>query len=251
MKKFLPLSLALSALLLATSPAQIASDNASNYGGTWVDGNNGGSGFQAWNLYTSTTNGTAGHFLGDSAAQGFGDINTAGVAFGMFGNPTGGNYSNAERLFSNSLNNGNAFLIDVAVAFRNGAKGISLFVGGDFSGPNQVWNFNVGGDQYQVNGADLGWAYNQQSIFEITATQISATSLQVSMVRGSDTFTDTYTVASPLTGFRLYVGDTEAGNDLNNLYSNNLAVIPEPATWALLGLGAMAWIVRRKTKSLT
>lgn len=230
--------------------AQIASDNASNYV-TWGNGSNAGTGFLAWNLYTTAGNGTAGFFLGNSTAQGFGNINTADKAFGMYGNPAGTNYANAERLFSNSLNNGEAFLIDLAIAFRNGNKGISLFINNGFNFGDQVWNFNVTGDQYRVQNADLGWSYNQQSIFAVQATQVSPTQLMVSLTRGVDNFTANYTVTSALTGFRLYVGDTEAGDDLNNLFANNMSVIPEPTAFALLSAGLGAWILRRKTNRLS
>ena len=80
MKKIILSSLAVAALAAGHLNAQIiATDVASNYTTeTWVNGSNLGSGFGAWDLFTS---GTAGYFIGDSVAQGFGNVNTAGSAF--------------------------------------------------------------------------------------------------------------------------------------------------------------------------
>jgi hypothetical protein len=231
-----------------TLSAQIASDNASNYtSATWINGSNLGTGFGAWDLYIST-NGTAGRFIGDSVAQGFGNINTNGSSFGMWGNPVGDNYSNAQRAFSNALSVGNSFSIQLAIAYRNGSKGISLFSGG-FAPANEIWNFNVGGDQYSAGGViQTSWAYSQTSIFNLTASQTSATSIDISLTRGSDNYTTTISNTGALSGFRLYVGSTDATGNLNNLYFNNLSVVPEPSTYALLGLGAASvlWRIRRR-----
>lgn len=226
----------------------IAQDLASNYtSATWVNGSNLGSGFGAWDLFTS---GSAGYFIGDSVAQGFGNVNTAGSAFGMFGNPSGDNYANAQRALSTPLTTGQSFSIDLAIAFRNGNKGISLFAGG-FAEANQIWNFNVGGDAYTAGGTALGWAYAQDSVFSLTATQLSLTSIGISLVRGSDTYSTNVTSAGGFSGFRAYVGSTDAGDDRNNLFMNNMQAVPEPSTYALLALGAAAlggYAARRRAR---
>jgi len=238
MKKILLSSLTAAALAVGSANAQvIAQDLASNYTtATWVNGSNLGSGFGPWDLFTS---GSAGYFIGDSVAQGFGNVNTSGSAFGMYGNPAGDNYANAQRALSTPLSTGQAFSIDLAVAFRNGSKGISLFAGG-FAEANQIWNFNVGGDAYTAGGTALGWAYAQDSVFSLTATQVSLTSVGISLVRGSDTYNTNVTSAGGFSGFRAYVGSTDAGDDRNNLFMNNMQAVPEPSTYALLTLSALA-----------
>jgi hypothetical protein len=245
---------------LQSSNAQIITntDTAANYGGagepSWTNGANAGSGFGSWNLFITTDiGGSAGTFLGSSASQGFGNIDTSGQSFGMYGNPAGNNYANAERGFSSSLNVGDSFSIDLAVAFRNGNKGISLFSGG-FAPANEVWNFNVAGDQYTAGGSNLGWAYSQTSVFNLLATQTAADSYTISLTRGVDTYSTNIVGLGGLSGFRLYVGSTEAGNDLNNLFFNNMqtTIVPEPSTYAMLGLSALALLgygIRRRIRN--
>jgi len=262
-----PSVLALTAIIASTSllvvlapraKAQIVTntDTAANYGGVgepgWTNGANAGSGFGSWNLYTT---GTAGNFLGSSVSQGFGNIDTDGQSFGMYGNPTGDNYFNAERSFSSALNTGDTFSINLAVAFRNGNKGISLFSGG-FAPANEVWNFNVGGDNYTAGGSNLGWAYSQTSVFNLLATQTSANTYSISLTRGGDLYTTNISGLGGLSGFRMYVGSTDAGNDLNNLFANSLqtTVVPEPTTYAMLALSAIAlggytWRRRQRTRN--
>lgn len=259
------LSLAVIALLSLTSltlllngncQAQILTntDTAANYGGVgepaWTDGANAGNGFGAWNLYTT---GSAGNFLGSSVSQGFGNIDTAGQSFGMYGNPAGDNYFNAERSFSSTLNTGDTFSIDLAIAFRNGNKGISLFSGG-FAPANEVWNFNTGGDQYSAAGSNLGWSYSQTSIFNLLTTQTGANTYTISLTRGLDTYSTNITGLGGLSGFKLYVGSTGAGNDLNNLFANNLqtTIVPEPlpSSYALISLVALALICYKKRRNL-
>ncbi len=202
-----------------------ALDNAGNYA-TYSNGNNAGFGFSAWDLWTQNTSSTAyaGHFLGNSVSLGFGNINTSDKAFAMYGNPAGSfPQANAQRIINN-WGDGSKFSIDLAVAYRNGYKGIDLFE----PGYGQIWNFNVGGDLYAVNSANLGWSYSQTSVFQLSVTQ-NGSNLDVVLTRGTDTYTGTIT-GKTLFGFKLYVGNTGDGNALNNLLFNNLKVeVADPA----------------------
>jgi len=84
----------------------IAADSAGNYS-SWSNGDDQGYGFTSWTLETITNGGSAGHFIGSSSAQGFGDINTSSKAFGMYGNPnpgSGQNQANADMLMKLDLN---------------------------------------------------------------------------------------------------------------------------------------------------
>lgn len=228
------------ALVASSGSAEtiIGSDYASNYGGTWLNNSNLGSGFGAWNLYTSD-GATASTFQSDSVVAGFGDVNGASpatIAFGMFGE-TG--YQNAERSLLSPLAVGNTFRVDLASAFRNGAKGISLFRNGAFGGGDQFWNLNVGGDQYTAGGVNQGWDYSQTSVFNLEVTQTSSSSIDISLTRNTDSYSTTISGISQMTGFRLYVGDT-GGGTLNNLYFNNMVVaVPEPAMAPLVIFGLL------------
>jgi hypothetical protein len=203
--------------------SQVAVDHAGNYL-SWSNGSNLGSGFSAWSL---TNTGSAGHFLGSSSSQGFGNIDVSSKSFGMYGNPSGGNFSNARRTFNytiesttyTSLQNGHTFRIELATAYRNGNKGLDIDVGGVGK-----WNFNVGSDIYAVQSVDQGWAYSQTSIFVIEVTQISATNAHIRVTRGGDIYEETnFNLTGRLTGINLYCANTEAGN-LNNLFFNNLSI---------------------------
>jgi Putative Ig domain len=227
---------ALLALAAASTAFAQGSDNAANYGtsGNWTNSSNRGTGFGAWNLFGT---GTHGHFLGNSTEQGFGDVNTSGVAFAMNGNPSGNNYANAQRSFSGPLDQGQSFSIKLAIAYRNGNKGIDLYSAGGFGDNNKLWNFNVGGDNYTANGANLttsgvNWAYSQTSVFILTANQVTSNTINISLTRGTDTYSAT--VNGTLGGIGLYVGSTDNGDALNNLYFNDLQITGTPT---ITGLG--------------
>ncbi len=229
------LTIAISSLNTVSSYAQITlnSDNASNYT-TWDNGSNLGTGFTNWDLWTQNTDGShfAGHFLGDSAGQGFGNINTGTKAFGMYGNPTNANapQANAQRFLNSTgstqvggrsyLLSGQSFKIDLAVAYRNGFKGIDL-LDQNFT---QLFNFNVANNLYTTTtNADLGWAYSQTSIFQLEVQQTDTNTYTVKITRGVDTYLSGNRTGQ-FSGFKLYVGDATDGNNLNNLFFNNLQV---------------------------
>lgn len=212
----------------------VASDNAGNYA-SWTNGSTGGTGFTAWDLWTQNTDVShfAGQFLGSSVAQGFGDINTTGQAFGMYGNPyyaTLPPQANAQRFLNNTgsaqvsgrsfLLPGQSFKMDLAIAFRNGYKGVDL-LDQNF---NALFNFNVTNDLYTTStSSDLGWSYAQNSIFTLEVQQTDTYVYTVTITRGSDVY-QSGNRSGQFSGVKLYVGNTDPGNDLNNLFFNNMAL---------------------------
>lgn len=241
--------------------AQIVSDNAGNYNGTWTNGSNGGTGFLAWTINNNDGGGNfAGTFIGDSTA-GAGNINTGGQSFGLYANP-GLAFVNADRAFATSLAVGNIFSFQLALNFDNGNKGFNLYAGTQ----GQVFNFNVGsgasvgasGGATLNPGSGAGYNYGgNDSVLDVTIT-MSSSSFAYQIARTSSggfqgtLFSGTVTgLTDNVTGFRFYVSGTDSGAAQNNLYVNSLEVIPEPTAFALLSAGLGAWILRRKTKRLS
>ena len=227
------------------------SDNAGNYT-SWTDTSNQGTGFGAWTLVNNNAGGTtppfAGHFIGSSTGStgdpGSGNINSSanGSSFGMYANPNGAIATASRSFAGGALSIGQTFTLQLAVNFRNGAKGFSLTNGG-----NEVFNFNIGGDQYSVNSVNLTLpnGFQSDSDFSLSFTQYSATTMSVAIVRSSSAGANepVYSANLPIasaTGFQLYNTNTTAGGNVNNLYANNFAIIPEPSTVALLGVGCLA-----------
>ncbi|MCX6969857.1 MAG: PEP-CTERM sorting domain-containing protein [Verrucomicrobia bacterium] len=259
MKKLVLISGLAIALATAGAHAQIATDNASNYGGSWTNGSNGGTGFLAWNI-TNNNNGTsifAGNFLGDSTS-GAGNINTGGVAFGLYANPAAASV-NANRAFAVSLSSGNIFTFQLALNFDNGNKGFDFFAGGD----GTVLNFNVGSgagvssSKTLTPGTSVVYDYGgNNAVFNVTLTMTSSSAFSYDISRTSSLGTQGTLFSGNVsgltqgpTGIGFYVAGTDAGGAAqNNLYVNSLSVVPEPSTFALLGLGLAAFALRRKTK---
>ncbi|MFN7593915.1 MAG: hypothetical protein ACK5QZ_11260, partial [Bacteroidota bacterium] len=67
------------------------SDNATNYGGSWTNGSNQGTGYNAWSITTGGAN--SGTFIGNPSSGGMGTTNIGTTAFGLFGHS--GQYVNA------------------------------------------------------------------------------------------------------------------------------------------------------------
>jgi len=243
------IALFLTAVSLAAGSAFAAlegTDNASNYGGTWINGSNGGTPgtFNPWDLTNNGGGGFEGYFLG-SSTDGSGNINTGGVSFGIFANPAGA-FADALRSFGSTLSVGQTFSIDIAVNFRNGNKGFSLF-----DGATEIFNLNVGGDDYQINGLSIGAPYSSTAIFSLSLTQTSLTAGSYSVFYNGNSQTYTGGFTGLASGFKLYNSGTDNGDAANNLYFNNLAIVPEPSSLTLLAGPALlgAWFFVRRRRS--
>jgi hypothetical protein len=254
MKKVLLSSLAAAAVAVGSANAQfIATDNAGNYSGGWTDGSNGGSGFSSWALSSSNGTGFAGNFIGDPSSVGITGMGSQ--AFGLFANPSGsGAFSTADRSFTTPLVAGNIFSFQWSINFDSGStgnKGFNLYTGAP--GTGEIVNVNnAGSSAITFNGTDIGFAYGINAM-TWTFTQISPTSLGLSVNGrdGSGLFTTNISgLSGPVSSFRFYASDLQGG-DQAQPYFNDLQVVPEPSTYALLTLGALAlggYAARRRAR---
>jgi len=250
MKKILFSSLAAAAVAVGTANAQIAIDNAGNYGGGWTDGSNGGSGFSPWVISIDQGTGFSGNFIGDPNAAGVTGMGTQ--AFGLYANPAGsGAFVNVGRAFP-ALNVGDFFSVQWGVNWDSGAgnKGLNILAGND-----QLFNINLGdfpGD-ITFNSINTGIAFGTDPM-TWTFTHITAGNVLVEATgrtTGSGVvFTTNVAVSGAPNTFQFYTSAMEAG-DQRQLYFNNPTVVPEPSTYALLTLGALAlggYAARRRAR---
>ncbi len=232
------LMLGFSIFSMSTSQAALfAYDDASSsvYNDGWASGDNGGYGFSAWTL-DGGGSGYYGNFTGDSRnltdSLSGANINVAGESFGMYGN-SGTAYAGATRNFTGGeLSAGQQFSFVIGVNYRNGNKGFDL----RNSSGTTLWNFNVGGDAYKVNGTSVfGNSYDANSAFSFLFTQ-NGSMLDWTITRsGGLTGTESGTssiAAGNIAGVRFYVSGTDGGNE-NDFYFNSLSVVPEPTHIAL------------------
>jgi len=228
--------------------------SASAYGGGWfvssytLDGTvASGAGFGAWNLRADPN---AAVRIESVASLGGGTLlNTGSAAFRLSGGwyeATPGNwvqaYAKAERwLDPAGLDVGQAFTFQMAVNYRNGAKGVDLF-GIDGT---KIFNFNVGGDDYLVGNAttgngSIGNSYSNDTLLEFRFEQTNSAGGSWTITRSgglSDLDAGTYT--GVVRRFDFYAGGTD-NNNPDALFFNNFAIIPEPSSLSLLLAGGLA-----------
>ncbi len=248
------------------SAATPGSDNAGDpvYGGSGAGSFNGKDGgtpatFGAWAVAANPPGTTAaGSFIGDSTTlapgNGGGNINTSGASFGLFGHS--GATAEATRFFDAPLLNGQSFIFQLAVNFRNGNKGIDV----RDTNSNTIFNLNIGGDVYSVNNTPTGATtilfgnvYDPNTVFTVQLTQTDATGGIWTITRSgglTGSQSSFFNYIGVAAGFHLYNAQTTGGGaPEDNLFFNNPQVVPEPSTFALVAgptLGALLYIRRRR-----
>jgi hypothetical protein len=248
MKKLLVAAVASIAVSSGALAANNASDNAStsNYpGSTWNTGSNGGTGFGSWTLTSIPSGGFAGSYIGGTAI--------GNPAFGIF---SGGNAAAemlANRPFTGGgLTAGQSFSVTIGntVTINNpGQIGLSLMSGSSarwtlkFVGGGANWLLNDGGTDFSS-----GQAYAANTPLTLTFTYNGGSSYSYTFGTGSgNNYTATADISN-LDGVQFF--STNQGND-QNMGINNLSVVPEPSTYALLALSAVAfgvYLARRRRR---
>jgi hypothetical protein len=256
MKKILLSSLTAAALAVGSTHAQtIASDNGGNYGSGWTNGANGGTGFLGWNISATPGTGFAGSFIGDPTFAGVTGMST--TSFGLFANPGGsGATVTVARGMSNALSVGDTFSFQWGINWDSdvGNKGFNLFSGG--VGGAQLLNVNQAGFPGDITfeGANTGIAYGTGPMtWSFTLTTPSNLLVTSSARDGTTTpvFTTNFAVAAAPNAFSFYATAMGAGDQRQSYFNNMTVVVPEPSTYALLTLSALAlggYAARRRAR---
>jgi len=235
----------------STRAAFMGSDNAGNYGNAWAG--NGGTGFGDWSFSNTSGNGSQnGSFLATSSGNSDLSIATSGKGWGLYANSgqtanairtlTGGNLV-AGQSFSLRMDNGNVNSGgSVGFSLRNSAQQNRFefyFVGGQNN-----YKININGTE-----TDTGVGFTSGGL-NLIFTQNGANGYTFS-INGSTPLTGALS-ASDISEIRFFDFNSGGGN---NVYFNDLAVVPEPTNIALGifgavgGLGGLVrWGARMKSR---
>ena len=122
-----------------------------------------------------------------------------------------------------------------------------MVTGFDLQCGTGLFNFSIGNDNYYFGGIDLGaegWVYVSDGVYSLEFGFVTETIMNAKITRtsGSD-MTRSFEIpnvalSGPIDNFKFYVSGTDNAEAQNNLYFNNLEVIPEPSAYGLF-LGAL------------
>lgn len=199
-----------------------AADNAGNYGGSWIDGSNQGSGFGAWTMTSGTNGGFSGHFVGDPSGAGI--TGMPNPSFGLYANPgDNGNFANADRPLTGPLSIGSTLSFMWGVNWDSnggGNKGINLYVGG--TSGTQIININMGASAaITINGNAMFNDYGTNAM-TLNFEYVSAGQLRVYATGrdGVETYDQTIAVAGAPDAIRFYASGLDSGGERQPYFNN-------------------------------
>lgn len=230
-----------------SSHALLASDNASNYSGSFI-GDDFGTGMQAW---TSSLTGSGGSYVG---ASGLSASNT----WAIYSGGNAGNSFAAYRKFDTAMAVGDTFSIEIGYtgvdSTAPGEIGINLYSGGafrlglKFTGGGTNWQLNDGGSDFTAG--NLTWSGGSPgTTLNYSFTRGTGNTYSLSLTQGSESYSGINNTSTSGTmdidEFEIYSSAQGSGE---NVGFDNISVVPEPSTYALLGLGAAfgLWHLRRR-----
>jgi hypothetical protein len=248
MKKTTASLFAIAVFAAGVANAQIAFDTASNYTtATWTNGANAGSGVQPWSLNVASG---ATNFIGNPADAGIGTTGIGTTAFGMRATQSG-NYADAVLTLNNPLALGQILSFYWAVNWDTDGggnnKGFNLL-----AGTNQVVNVNIGGSStITVNGVNANTNYGTDPMLvSIGRSALQGYYFSLTSRSGGSAYQLPIFNSNAVDSVAFYAANNN--DDVNrNMYFNNIQVVPEPSTYALLSLGALAlggYAVRRRAR---
>ncbi len=244
MKKLL-LGAALSAAISSGAFALTASDNSGNYSGTFI-GLNQGTGFNAW---TGSATGSGGNYIGASGLS--------ASSFAVYSGGAAGNSYEATRPFSTAMSIGDTFSVQLGYnSVDTGEIGLNLYSGGSF---RLGFKFINGGSAWQINdgGSDfssgISWAGgNPGTTLNFSLTRGTGSQYTINISSGAQTYGGTnYTASSGTMSIDSVSFYSSAQGASQNVGFDNLSVVPEPSTYALLALSAAGfggYVIRRRRR---
>jgi large repetitive protein len=193
-----------------------AYDQASNYGSSWTNGSNLGSGFSPWVFIIGANTGA---FIGNPANDGSGTSGIGTSAFGIYA--TGSTYLNARRPIVNGMMVGEelSFYWIFNWDAGSGSKGFDLKAGGTL-----VFNVNnTGSSTITTTNGTANTNYGTTPML-VTLTRTSASQYNFSMTSrsGGATYSTTINSAANIDAVDFYIGGQNDGAGQRNLYFNHL-----------------------------
>jgi len=226
--------------------ALTASDNSGNYSGTFI-GLNQGTGFNAW---SGSATGGGGNYIGGSGLS--------ASSWAIYSGGGAGNSYQATRPFSTAMSIGDIFTLQLGyTGVSNGGEiGINLFSGGSFRlgfkfiGGSSGWVLNDGGSDFSSGISWAGGTPGATLNYSFTRGTGNAYSLNIS--QGTQSYTGNNTGTSGIMSIDSVQFYSSAQGGGENIGFNNLSVVPEPSTYALLALAAAgfgAHVIRRRRRA--
>lgn len=227
--------------------ALTASDNSGNYSGTFI-GLNQGTGFSAW---TGSATGGGGNYIGASGLS--------SSSWAIYAGGAAGNSYQATRPFSTAMSIGDIFTVQLgytATVTSGGEIGINLFSGGSFRlgfkfiGGQTNWQLNDGGSNFATGLTFAGG--NPGATINFGFTRNAGNGYGLNITQGAESYIDSnMTSASGSMSIDSVQFYSSAQGGSQNVGFNNLSVVPEPSTYALLALTAAgfgAHVLRRRRR---